>query len=60
MLVEKLLRSCPDIGNIYLLVRSKNQNNTSERLEILLNSKVSLKKKLKNQIKSQFTFKFLI
>ncbi|CAG9771570.1 unnamed protein product [Ceutorhynchus assimilis] len=37
-LIEKLLRSCPDIGNIYVLLRPKRGKHVQERLEqILLN-----------------------
>ncbi|XP_022907140.2 fatty acyl-CoA reductase wat-like [Onthophagus taurus] len=36
VLVEKLLRSCPDVGNIYLLVRTKKGKNLHERVENLL------------------------
>uniref|UniRef100_T1ITA3 Fatty acyl-CoA reductase n=1 Tax=Strigamia maritima TaxID=126957 RepID=T1ITA3_STRMM len=43
VLVEKLLRSCPDIKNIYVLIRSKNQMDTKCRVEKLLNSKVPLR-----------------
>ena len=32
-LLEKLLRSCPDIGTIYLLLRPKKGKEISERLE---------------------------
>ncbi|XP_011645020.1 putative fatty acyl-CoA reductase CG5065 [Pogonomyrmex barbatus] len=37
VLVEKLLRSCPDIKNIYLLMRPKKGQNVQERLQELLN-----------------------
>ncbi|TGZ53773.1 Fatty acyl-CoA reductase, partial [Temnothorax longispinosus] len=37
ILVEKLLRSCPDIKNIYLLMRPKKGHNVQERLQELLN-----------------------
>jgi len=41
VLCEKLLRSCPDIGNIYVLMRSRNGKSASERLnDELLKSKV--------------------
>ncbi|GJQ83472.1 hypothetical protein Trydic_g8596 [Trypoxylus dichotomus] len=36
MLVEKLLRSCPDIVNIYLLVRKKCGRHPKDRLEVML------------------------
>ena len=40
VLVEKLLRSCPGITHIYLLMRPKAKNDIKARLEELLNSKV--------------------
>lgn len=40
VLVEKLLRSCPDIKNIYLLMRPKRGQNVEERLCELLNAPV--------------------
>ena len=41
VLVEKLLRSIPDIGNVYILVREKRGKTSKERLENLLSSRVS-------------------
>lgn len=38
VLVEKLLRSCPDIKNIYLLIRPKRGQEVAARLNELLNS----------------------
>ncbi len=41
VLCEKLLRSCPDIANIYVLLRSRNGKSANERLnDELLKSKV--------------------
>lgn len=40
VLCEKLLGSCPDIGNIYILLRSRNGKSSQERLNDLLQSKV--------------------
>ena len=40
VLVEKLLRSCPGIKNIYLLMRPKAGNDARSRLESLINIKV--------------------
>ncbi|XP_052121097.1 putative fatty acyl-CoA reductase CG5065 [Frankliniella occidentalis] len=37
LLVEMLLRTCPDIGNVYLLLRSKKGESPSGRLQGLLN-----------------------
>ena len=41
VLVEKLLRSCPGIKNIYLLMRPKKGQNVQQRLQELLNAPVS-------------------
>lgn len=41
VLVEKLLRSCPGIKNIYLLIRPKRGQETAARLNDLLNTPVS-------------------
>uniref|UniRef100_A0A1A9X2G9 Fatty acyl-CoA reductase n=1 Tax=Glossina brevipalpis TaxID=37001 RepID=A0A1A9X2G9_9MUSC len=38
VLVEKLLRSCPDIKNIYLLIRPKRGQDVSDRLGEMLNA----------------------
>lgn len=42
VLVEKLLRSCPDIETIYLLMRPKRGNDVRSRLQELLNATVSI------------------
>ncbi|XP_014485822.1 PREDICTED: putative fatty acyl-CoA reductase CG8306 [Dinoponera quadriceps] len=39
-LIEKLLRSCPDIKNIYLLIRPKKQKDIAERLTELTQNSV--------------------
>ena len=41
VLLEKLLRSCPDIKKIYLLVRPKGDVGSKERVESILHSEVS-------------------
>lgn len=41
ILVEKLLRSCPDIGKIYLLMRPLKGQNINIRLSELCNNQVS-------------------
>lgn len=41
VLVEKLLRSCPDIGNIYILMRPKNGKSLEERLKMMTSLPVS-------------------
>ncbi|PNF40528.1 hypothetical protein B7P43_G08166 [Cryptotermes secundus] len=37
VLLEKILRSCPDVGNIYILLRSKRGKDLKERLTDLTN-----------------------
>lgn len=39
-LIEKLLRSCPNIKEIFLLIRAKNSISINERLRQLLTSPV--------------------
>ncbi|KAH1018222.1 hypothetical protein HUJ05_006034 [Dendroctonus ponderosae] len=41
VLLEKLLRSCPGVAQIYLLIRPKKGQNAQERLQQLLCSPVS-------------------
>lgn len=41
-LIEKLLRSCPDIGRIFVLIRRKQSQSLNQRLNILKSSKVSI------------------
>lgn len=40
-LIEKLLRACPDVGTIYVLVRPKKDKEVSARLEELIKNPVS-------------------
>lgn len=42
VLVEKLLRKCPDIERIYLLIRTKKGSNAKQRVETIFSSVVSL------------------
>lgn len=35
VLIEKLLRSCPDINNIFILIRPKKNQNPQERINAL-------------------------
>jgi FlaA1/EpsC-like NDP-sugar epimerase len=42
-LIEKLLRVCPDVGTIYVLVRPKKGKEVSARLEELIKNPVSTK-----------------
>jgi len=41
-LIEKLLRSCPDIAKIYLLIQSKKGLDINERLKKMLDNKVNI------------------
>lgn len=41
VLIEKLLRSCPKLSTIYLLVRPKKGKTPNERLEDIINCPVS-------------------
>ena len=36
VLLEKLLRACPDVGNIYVLVRPKKGNEPSECVQKII------------------------
>lgn len=38
--VEKILRTCPEVGNVFILVRPKAGSGVSERVEDLLNNSV--------------------
>ena len=40
-LIEKLLRGCPDIKRIYLLIRPKKGKDAQERLDEILDSQVN-------------------
>lgn len=42
VLLEKILRSCPEVRKIYLLVRNKKGNSPQQRIDSLLNSSVCL------------------
>ncbi|XP_018060142.1 PREDICTED: fatty acyl-CoA reductase 1-like [Atta colombica] len=52
MLIEKILRSCPDVREIFLLIRSKKELTMNERLEKLLN--LPLYDKLRKEHFSRF------
>jgi fatty acyl-CoA reductase len=41
LLLEKLLRSCPDVGTVYLLLRPKKGESSVRRVEKLLQEPVS-------------------
>jgi thioester reductase-like protein len=40
VLIEKLLRSCPDVDKIFILIRHKKGSTPTQRLNELLNCKV--------------------
>lgn len=40
-LIDKLLRSCSDVEKLYLLIRTKNGRNVSERVEEIFKDPVS-------------------
>ena len=42
VLLEKLLRSCPDISEIILLIRPKKDKNCSKRLDDIFDTVVSI------------------
>ena len=42
LLIEKLLRSCPNIKKIYVLLRSKKDVSSKERLNQIVNLPVSI------------------
>lgn len=44
VLLEKILRSCPDVDKIYALVRAKRGEEAQDRLKKLFNCEVSKKK----------------
>ena len=41
VLIEKLLRCCPEVGAVYCLIRPKNSQDVQQRLNELTDSKVS-------------------
>lgn len=41
ILLEKLLRSCPTVGNVFLLLRTKKGEAPAQRIETLLHGPVS-------------------
>ena len=43
VLVEKLLRSCPAVGKIYLLIRPNDKDDVKSRLQNLLKSEVNIR-----------------
>lgn len=43
VLIEKLLRKCPDIEKIYLLLRPKKGSSPKQRIETIFSSVVSFK-----------------
>lgn len=49
LLIEKILRSCPDVKGIYLILRHKKDTNPETRLENVLKNPVSIKKMTSNK-----------
>ena len=43
VLLEKLLRACPDVGNIFVLVRPKKGQEPNERVQYIISLTVSTK-----------------
>jgi alcohol-forming fatty acyl-CoA reductase len=48
LLIEKILRSCPEVGNIYILIRPKKDKNVTERINELIETLVFEKIKEKS------------
>jgi fatty acyl-CoA reductase len=42
VLLEKILRSCPDVGNIYVLMRPKKGKTPSDRVKDVVNMPASI------------------
>jgi fatty acyl-CoA reductase len=40
VLLEKILRSCPDVGNIYILMRPKKGKTPGDRVQDVISSQV--------------------
>lgn len=60
VLLEKLLRSCPGVARIYLLIRPKKGQEAQERLQQLLSSPVKTKNKINADIHILLTIKFVL
>ena len=43
VLIEKLLRSCPNVGNVYILVRPKKAQDCYQRIQELSQSSVRIR-----------------
>lgn len=43
VLLEKLMRTCPHIKHIYLLIRSKKDKNAEQRLDNIFDDRVNIK-----------------
>lgn len=57
LIINKLIRSCPQIKHIYLLVRDKKGKNAQERLEDIFNMPVRFMKKYFYFINIFYSFK---
>lgn len=58
ILVEKLLASCPGIGQIFLIIREKKGQNAEERLKDLMSQSVSKTHFTQKKLKFQFMIGF--
>lgn len=63
VLIEKLLRSCPNIKRVFLLLRSKRSKSINQRLEEIKNTAVSnvqmlFKSKVEQKLKTHESFLF--
>ena len=60
VLLEKLLRSCPHLSNIYLLVRDKKGKNVNTRIEELFEDPVSETNRRANLSQKQHDLKVTV
>jgi hypothetical protein len=58
VLLEKILRSCPDVGNIYVLIRPKKGKTPSDRVKDMVSLPVIIKYISLNYIIAYRTNKF--
>lgn len=63
VLIEKLLRSCPNIKRVFLLLRSKRSKSINQRLEEIKNTAVSnvqmlFKSKVEQKLETHESFLF--
>jgi len=58
VLLEKLLRSCPDVGNIFVLVRPKKGKEPSERIRNIISLPVITNRVVRARSKQIMTLVF--